>query len=157
MTTSETPRSDTLDLGELQIDEFALWFSAYPRHRDRQRAAASFVRARRVASLDEIMAATRAYAASVEGKPAKDILWPVRFLRDEPWRLPVPPVTPRQAARPRRRSSKPRRAPHRTSRLRDAESPRERWCRRHGITVEEYEARKGDKEWLERIQRRGIA
>lgn len=37
-----------------------------------------------------------------------------------------------------------------------AEDARARWCRLHGITVEEYEARKGDAEWLERIKRRGV-
>lgn len=37
-----------------------------------------------------------------------------------------------------------------------AEDPRARWCRLHGITVEEYEARKGDAEWLDRIKRRGV-
>lgn len=37
-----------------------------------------------------------------------------------------------------------------------AEDARARWCRLHGITVEEYEQRKGDAEWLERIKRRGV-
>ncbi|WP_336647554.1 hypothetical protein [Microbacterium sp. MMO-10] len=36
------------------------------------------------------------------------------------------------------------------------EDPRARWCREHGVTIEEYEARKGDREWLERIKRRGV-
>lgn len=35
------------------------------------------------------------------------------------------------------------------------ESPRDRWCREHGVTVEEYERMKGDSEWLERVKRRG--
>ena len=38
----------------------------------------------------------------------------------------------------------------------EGEDPRARWCREHGVTVEEYEARKGDREWLERIKRRGV-
>lgn len=36
------------------------------------------------------------------------------------------------------------------------EDARAKWCRLHGVTVEEYEARKGDAEWLERIKRRGV-
>ncbi|WP_433584581.1 hypothetical protein [Microbacterium hydrocarbonoxydans] len=36
------------------------------------------------------------------------------------------------------------------------ESPKARWLREHGLTEAEYEQRKGDKEWLERIERRGI-
>ncbi|MEV4737157.1 MULTISPECIES: hypothetical protein [unclassified Microbacterium] len=36
------------------------------------------------------------------------------------------------------------------------ESPKERWLREHGVTAAEYEQKKGDKEWLERIERRGI-
>ncbi|OJU41797.1 MAG: hypothetical protein BGN97_03585 [Microbacterium sp. 69-10] len=37
-----------------------------------------------------------------------------------------------------------------------AEDARAKWCRLHGVTVEEYEAKKGDAEWLERIKRRGV-
>lgn len=37
-----------------------------------------------------------------------------------------------------------------------AEDARARWCRMHGITVEEYEVRKGDTAWLEMIKRRGV-
>lgn len=36
------------------------------------------------------------------------------------------------------------------------EDPKAKWCREHGITVDEYEARKGDVEWLEMIKRRGV-
>lgn len=36
------------------------------------------------------------------------------------------------------------------------ETPQEEWCRKRGITVEEYERRKGDKDWLERIKRQGV-
>ncbi|WP_417556132.1 hypothetical protein [Microbacterium sp.] len=36
------------------------------------------------------------------------------------------------------------------------EDARARWCRLHGVTVEEYEQRKGDAVWLERIKRRGV-
>lgn len=36
------------------------------------------------------------------------------------------------------------------------ESPREKWIRTHGLTPEEYEAKKGDAEWLKMIERRGV-
>jgi len=36
-----------------------------------------------------------------------------------------------------------------------AEQQQEKWLREHGVTAEEFEARKGDSEWLERIKRRG--
>lgn len=36
------------------------------------------------------------------------------------------------------------------------ESPKERWIRTHGLTVAEYEAKKGDAEWLAMIERRGV-
>jgi len=36
------------------------------------------------------------------------------------------------------------------------EDARAKWCREHGLTVEEYEARKGDAEWLDMIKRRGV-
>jgi hypothetical protein len=36
------------------------------------------------------------------------------------------------------------------------EDARAKWCRLHGVTVEEYEQRKGDAVWLERIKRRGV-
>ncbi|MDR6867884.1 hypothetical protein J2Y69_002492 [Microbacterium resistens] len=40
--------------------------------------------------------------------------------------------------------------------VRRDEDPRARWCREHGVTVEQYEARKGDAEWLSLIERRGV-
>lgn len=36
------------------------------------------------------------------------------------------------------------------------ETAKERWIRTHGLTVEEYEEKKGDPEWLEMIKRRGV-
>lgn len=36
------------------------------------------------------------------------------------------------------------------------ESEKERWIRTHGLTVAEYEAKKGDAEWLKMIERRGV-
>lgn len=36
------------------------------------------------------------------------------------------------------------------------ETPKERWIRSHGLTVEEYEKNKGDAEWLAMVERRGV-
>ncbi|WP_144795725.1 hypothetical protein [Microbacterium paludicola] len=36
------------------------------------------------------------------------------------------------------------------------ETAKERWIRTHGLTVAEYEAKKGDAEWLKMIERRGV-
>lgn len=35
------------------------------------------------------------------------------------------------------------------------ETPEQKWCREHGVTVDEYRARKDDREWVEMIKRRG--
>jgi len=35
------------------------------------------------------------------------------------------------------------------------EDPKAKWLREHGVTAAEFEAKKGDAEWLERIKRRG--
>ena len=35
------------------------------------------------------------------------------------------------------------------------ETPEEKWCREHGVTVDEYRARKDDRAWVEQIVRRG--
>jgi hypothetical protein len=43
-----------------------------------------------------------------------------------------------------------------TGKPRADESPREKWIRTHGLTVAEYEAKKGDKEWVAMIERRGV-
>lgn len=43
-----------------------------------------------------------------------------------------------------------------TGKPRADETPREKWIRTHGLTVAEYEAKKGDKEWLAMIERRGV-
>lgn len=47
--------------------------------------------------------------------------------------------------------------PSRTAVASRDESALERWCRRRGITVEEYERRKGEPGWLDRMKSRGIA
>lgn len=149
--------ADALDLGPLDIDEFSEFWQAYPRKKDRRRAEAGYRRARHVASADEILKAARAYAREVDGEPAERVRWAVEWLRAEPWRPEVPPVAPRPAPRKRRRRdpSRPRRSPHNTSRVRPTpEEQRDRWCREHGVTVAEYEARKTDAEWLEAIKRR---
>lgn len=36
------------------------------------------------------------------------------------------------------------------------ESAKQRWLREHGVTEAEYESKKGDAEWLKRIEQRGI-
>lgn len=152
--------TETLDLGELEVDEFeALWSIFRPR-RDRRRAEGAFRRARKVASFEEIMNAARAYSIEVENVPTDRLRSAVDWLRAEPWKPEAPPVAPRPAPRTRRRRpNSPVRRPHGVTRVSDPalrESARDRWCRRHGITADEYEARKGDAEWLERIKRRGI-
>lgn len=35
------------------------------------------------------------------------------------------------------------------------ETPEEKWCREHGVTVDEYRARKEDRAWVEMVKRRG--
>ncbi len=37
-----------------------------------------------------------------------------------------------------------------------SETPKQRWLREHGVTEAEYEAKKGDAEWLKRIEQRGV-
>lgn len=36
------------------------------------------------------------------------------------------------------------------------ETPKQKWIRTHGLTVAEYEKNKGDAEWLQMIERRGV-
>ena len=147
-----------LDLGPLEVDEFAEFWAVYPRHKDRARAAVAYGRARRVATAAQILEAARAYAASVAGRPAAETRWAVEWLRAEPWRPEAPPVSPPAPTRRRRRAdpSKPRRLRTTTSvRPLTATEQRDRWCREHGVTVAEYESRKGDKKWLDKIIRRG--
>lgn len=43
-----------------------------------------------------------------------------------------------------------------TGKPRADETPKERWIRTHGLTVAEYEANKGDAEWLAMVERRGV-
>ena len=35
------------------------------------------------------------------------------------------------------------------------ETPEQKWCREHGVTVDEYRDRKDDRAWVEMIKRRG--
>lgn len=152
---------EPLDLGPLVIDEWAQFWATYPRKKDRARAELAYRRARRVASAEVILDAARRYAAEVAGKPVAETRWAVEWLRAEPWRPDAAPVTPRPAplARRRRDPSKPRRAPHRVAPVRrvlSVEEQKAEWCRQHGITVEQYEARKDDREWIEMLKRRGI-
>jgi len=151
--------SDTLDLGPVEIDDFAEFWQAYPRHKDRRRAEGAYRRARKVATAGEILDAARSYATSVAGQPIDRTRWAVEFLRAEPWRPAAEPVTPRPAPRRRRRKdpSKPRRLAT-TTRVRPLtiEEQKAKWCREHGITVAEYEKRKGDTEWLALVKRRGV-
>jgi len=43
-----------------------------------------------------------------------------------------------------------------TGKPRADESPKERWIRTHGLTVVEYEKNKGNAEWLDKVNRRGV-
>lgn len=147
---------DTLDLGPVVVDEAALWWNSYPRHRDKSRALATFARARKIASFEQIMSATAALTESVRGKRAAEIPYAVSFLRAEPWRPASPPITLPAPAR-RRRASGPRRL-RVTTRAQEltASEQRDRWCHQHGVTVVEYEQNKHDADWLDLIKRRGI-
>lgn len=152
---------ERLDLGPIEVDDFAEFWAVYPRHKDRARAEASYRRARHVASAEVILAAAREYAAVSAGKPAAETRWAVEWLRSEPWRPDPAPEAPSPAsiARRRRGPSKPRRAPRRTAPARPVLRPEERFaelCRSHGITVDEYHQRKEEPGWLDRIKRRGI-
>lgn len=150
---------DTLDLGVLEVNEFAEFWTAYPRHKDRARAEVAYRRARHIATAEEILNAARAYAASVAGQPAEHARWAVEWLRAEPWKPDAAPVPPRPPTRVRRRRnpSVPLRAPHAVTRVREsAEDQKAKWCRQHGVTLAEYEQRKGDKSWLDRVILRGI-
>lgn len=151
--------AETLDLGELDFSEFEAFWGVFPRRRDRRRAEGAFMRARKLSSFKEIMCAARLYAAEVRGQPVERIRWPNEWLRAEPWLPDAVPIAPRSAPRRRARrdSSKPRRAPHRVTRIRlTVEEQKAKWCREHGITIAEYESRKDDVEWLERVKRRGV-
>lgn len=35
------------------------------------------------------------------------------------------------------------------------ETPEQKWCREHGVTVDEYRQRKDDRAWVEMVKRRG--
>lgn len=151
---------ETLDLGPLEVDEFRQFWAVWPRRKDTARAEAAYWRARRVASAEEILAAAEAYAAEIEGKPAEQIRWAVNWLREEPWRPGDRNLSPAPApTRRRRRRPGPRRAPRFAAPVHEPteEEKRAEWCRVHGITVQELEERQklGDREWLERIKRRG--
>lgn len=150
---------ETLDLGELDFSEFEAFWSVFPRRRDRRRAEGAFMRARKLSSFEEIMAAARLYAAEIQGQPVERIRWPNEWLRAAPWLPDAEPIAPRPAPRRRARRdpSKPRRAPHQVTRVRlTPEEQKAKWCRERGITISEYESRKGDVQWLERMKRRGV-
>lgn len=151
----EQSDESTLDLGELDFSEFESFWRTFPRRRDRRRAEGAFARARKLSSFEDIISAARAYADDVEGVPVERIRWPNEWLRASPWLPSSAPVTPRPAPQPRGRRdpSKPRRAPHKVTRVRDsAEAQKRRWCHERGITVDEYEKKKGDAEWLSRMK-----
>lgn len=151
--------AETLDLGELDFSEFEAFWRVFPRRRDRRRAEGAFRRARKLSSFEEIMAAARLYAAEVGGQSVERIRWPNEWLRTAPWLPDAMPIAPRPSPRrhARRVSSKPRRAPHQVTRVRlTVEEQKAKWCREHGITISEYESRKADVEWLERMKRRGV-
>lgn len=148
-----------LDLGDVEVDDFALWWSVFPRRRDRARAEGAYWRARRVTSAAVLLDAARRYAAESAGMPVGEMRWPVEFLRSEPWldSASRPAATAIISRRRRRDPSKPRRAPYQTAPARaltEAEM-RAQWLRHHGLTEEEFEARKGEPGWLDRIRRRG--
>ncbi|MGB3733152.1 hypothetical protein [Microbacterium sp.] len=166
MRNEETPRSERADadmldgLGNVERDDWAEFWRTWIRKKDKHRAELAYRRARHVATAEQILTAARAYAASVVGVPAAQTRWAVEWLAAAEWEpKPTASTTPRPArARRRRDPSKPVRRPHGVTRVAsaDPEHPRDRWCRAHGIKVEEYERRKGDADWLERIKRRGI-
>ncbi len=152
---------EELDLGELQISEFDAFWSVFRPRRDRARAEGAFRRARRVARFEDIMRAAEAYANEKAGTAASELRSAVDWLRAEQWKSEKAPITPRPAPRRRRRAdtSKPRRI-RSTTRVRQperetADQMKRRWCHERGITVAEYEQRKHDLEWIERMKTAG--
>lgn len=144
----------TLDLGPVEIDQFARFWSVWPRRVDRARAEVAFRRALRIASPDKIVAGAEAYARQVEGRGEREIATAVHWLGSAQWR---PQEQPQPSRRRRRRSRGPVRAPHRTSITRplSATEQKQQWLRQHGVSEAEYEAKKGDPEWVALLRRRG--
>ncbi|WP_308467776.1 hypothetical protein [Rathayibacter soli] len=142
----------TLDIGAVDVDEFAEFWAAYPRHKDRFRAVASYRRARRIASHDDLLDGARRYAAETAGRDVSQIRIATSWLSSEAWGPARQHVTPaaRQIVH----------APHSGRRhgVRRVvkETPKQKWCRRHGVSVEEFDARRGDREWIDLLVRRGV-
>lgn len=66
-------------------NEFAEWYSVYPRKESRKKAIQAFVKALKVIPFENLMIFTKSYAKSVEGKDKQFIPYPASWLNAERW------------------------------------------------------------------------
>lgn len=81
-----------LDLDLPPVDRFAEFYDAYPLHRGRLRAEASWRRALKVDTAERIIRGAQAYAAAVAGWDAAAIQSADSFLSRLRWKAYVPSV-----------------------------------------------------------------
>jgi hypothetical protein len=83
-TEGEREREVLKDLSSKQ-DEFDQWYSGYPKKEAKEAARKAFVKARRQASMDELMSGRDRYAQAVQGKDRQFIALPATWLNAGRW------------------------------------------------------------------------
>lgn len=78
------PRAQRASAKELGFDD---WYAAYPKHEDRGHAEQAFVKARKIASLEELIAGAQRYVATVDRREnGRFIALPATWLNGQRWR-----------------------------------------------------------------------
>ena len=72
-------------LNEVDVDDFALWFAAYPRQQNRQKANSAYRLACRKTDAATLLRAAEAYAREMQGTDKTYIKRPENWLKEELW------------------------------------------------------------------------
>jgi len=70
---------------DLDEDDFAMWWAAYPRQVSRKKARDAYMAASRKVDRATLLRAAEGYAKEVKGRDKEYITMPVKFLREEMW------------------------------------------------------------------------
>jgi uncharacterized protein YdaU (DUF1376 family) len=81
-----TPRKRGAGISSQIAGEFETWWPHYPNRVDRGHAIKAFARARETATLEDLIAGAKRYAALVAGKEATFIAMPATWLNGERWK-----------------------------------------------------------------------
>ena len=77
-------------------DEFEQWYSEYPRKEAKAAARKAFLKARKTAPLESLMAGLTVYKKSIQGKDRQFIALPATWLNAGRWEDELPTATQSQ-------------------------------------------------------------